>query len=416
MQQINENLNVGYVSPGWPLSSNPNGIVAYIENIISGFDHKQVNPLVLSFGMNEPEIEGFSVDIQKYDNYKNLPLEYLIKVLLKFRLNYAEKIKYQHFLRGCEHIYEQTLSNLNPPLDIIEMEESFGAIYYPVGKSKTRYVTRLHGPWFTMKKIFNLDENGEYKLRVFYEGEAIKRAHGVTAPSLDVLDKVREFYNIELPNAKVIPNPIPYVKKENQWQFIEENPYILFVGRFDSHKGGDLIIDSFNIIAQRDKEIELFFVGPDRGFKVDNILLSIEQYIEKFIKDESIRKRIKLLGHCDSKKITSLRQKARVTICCSRYENFPVSLLEALATGCPTVATAVGGIKEILIDNQNGLFADPESPDSIAEKVLSLLYDQSKLTSLSKKAIEDVEKRFSAKDIANQSIEYYRSVLSNRFL
>lgn len=321
-------------------------------------------------------------------------------------------MQYKNNLRDSVHRFNYALENLKEPLDILEMEESFGSNYYAINRSKTRFVTRIHGPWFIMEKLHNLEATEQSKLRIFYEGEAIKNSHGVTAPSLDVLEKVREYYNLELPYAKVIPNLISLVGKDKQWRLVDRNPYILFVGRFDSTKGGDLIIDSFNIIAQTDNNVALYIVGPDKGVVIDGVELNVNEYIVKNIQDESIRKRIKFYGRCGSDQISAMRQKARVTVCCSRYENFPVSLLEALATGCPMVATAVGGIKEIIVDNYNGLLAEPESPESIAEKVLILLNDNKKSELLSRHAIEDTIKRFSPKDIAEQSVNYYKSVLS----
>ena len=90
----------------------------------------------------------------------------------------------------------------------------------------------------------------------------------------------------------------------------------------------------------------------------------------------------------------------------------PVSLLEALAAGCPTVATAVGGIKEIITDGYNGLLAEPESAESIAEKVLGLIESPEMLKLMSKNAIEDSKRRFSPTVIAAQTLDYYQTVLA----
>lgn len=409
--QKNRTLRVGYLAPGWPLSSYPNGIIAYLENLLTGFSDK-VEPVILTTNLNEPEKEGFTVDARKYDNYRDLPREILIKLLYLLKLKNAEAMQYEHFLRSSAHLYKSIFENLREPLDIVEAEESLGGAYYAINKSKTKFITRLHGPWFTMQKIFNLESNNQFKIRVFYEGEVIRNSNGLTAPSLDVLEKVRAYYNLELPQAKVIPNPVLPVSQEKQWKLAEVNSYILFVGRFDSHKGGDLIIDSFNIVAQKDKNISLNLVGPDRGVIVEGAQLNIQDYILRNVRDESIRNRIKFHGHCSSDEIAIMRQKARVTVLCSRYENHSLSLLESLAVGCPTVATTVGGNKEIIIDDYNGLLAEAESPESIAEKVLVLLNDHHKSELLSKNAIEDSLSRFSPIKIAEQSLEYYKSVLS----
>lgn len=62
-----------------------------------------------------------------------------------------------------------------------------------------------------MVSIIKAETNWDYHCRLFNEGQAIINAHGVTAPSLDILEKVRQFYGIALPNAKVIHNPVATV-------------------------------------------------------------------------------------------------------------------------------------------------------------------------------------------------------------
>lgn len=279
--------------------------------------------------------------------------------------------------------------------------------------TKIPIITRLHGPWFLIGPILNAQDEERFKLRVFYEWEVIKNSHGVTSPSHDVLEKVKEYYGIDLPNAQVIPNPVLEVSVEKKWQYeSEKKSTILFVGRFDSVKGGDLVIEAFRLIALKSKDIELLFVGPDRGLMIDGVNVKFDEYVERFIQEDGIKQRIQFLGHCDHDRISDLRKNALVTVVCSRYENFPLSLLESLAAGCPTIATAVGGMKEIVIDDYNGLLAESESPKSIAEKVLILVGDPEKMQRLSKNAIEDCNKRFSPNVVAAQTIDYYQSVLA----
>ena len=139
-----------------------------------------------------------------------------------------------------------------------------------------------------------------------------------------------------------------------------------------------------------------------------------KEYVERFVPESNIKQRIQFLGHCDSTVIAELRQKSLITIVCSRYEVFSISLVEALATGCPTVATAVGGMKEIIINEYNGLLADPESAISIAEKAIELINNPEKMQKLSKNAIEDCKKRFAPEVIAAQTVDYYRTILAKQ--
>lgn len=405
-------LTVGYSSPGWPLSQYPNGIVAYIQNITDGLDG-QAKYIIFAGVAVESESEVSCIDLSRQVVVRDISSKAIDYMLNKVRLPITAPIRFKRHLTYEAQKLFSAIQQLNEPVDILEIEESFGTAQSFINLSKIPVVTRIHGPWFAMGDILKVKHEWDFKLRIAYEGEAIKNVHGVTAPSLDVLNKVREYYDIALPNAQVIANPVKEVSVEKRWRYdATKQPSILFVGRFDLIKGGDLILESFRLVALKNREVTLLFVGPDKGITKNNQLISFSRYIELFIPEENIRKRIQFLGHCNSDAIVELRRTALVTVICSRYENFPLSLLEALAAGCPTVATAVGGIKEIIKDGYNGLFAEPDSVESIADNVLRLIENLDMMETLSKNAIDDSRKRFSPKVIATQTLDYYQTVLA----
>ena len=405
-------LTVGYTSPGWPLNHFPNGIVAYIQNITDGLDER-VKHIVFASPVAKSENQDSCIDLSKQVVIRDLFKKASDHILNKVRLPITAPIRYKRYIDYEAQKLNSAIQQLSMPIDILEIEESFGTAQSFIKISKIPVVTRIHGPWFAMGDILKVNQVWDFKLRVAYEGKAIKNTHGVTAPSLDILEKVREYYDIALPHAQVIANPVKEVRVEKQWNYeMSKQPSILFVGRFDLIKGGDLMLESFRLMALKNKEIMLLFVGPDSGVSINGQLLSFSSYLERFIPEDSIKKRIQFLGHCNSDTIADLRKTALVTVMCSRYENFPLSLLEALAAGCPTVATAVGGIKEIITHGYNGLFAEPESAESIAEKVLELIENPEMMKMLSKNAIEDSKRRFSPTVIAAQTLDYYQTVLA----
>jgi glycosyltransferase involved in cell wall biosynthesis len=60
----------------------------------------------------------------------------------------------------------------------------------------------------------------------------------------------------------------------------------------------------------------------------------------------------------------------------SLSEGFPVTILEAMASGLPVIATRVGGVPEIIENNVNGYLVETENPQEIAEALLKLLQDE----------------------------------------
>jgi len=408
----NEILTVTYISPGWPLNNFPNGIVAYIDNLMAGFD-SSVRAQILAREVIGEMLSESIIDLSQLTERKSIINKLSDRVLNKIGYQYIENLLEQGRANEASKRIIKGLELQEYSSNLIEMEESFGLAKWVVPKTRVPVVTRLHGPWFVHGPIMQFNNDNNDKFRIKIEGEAIILSQGVTAPSLDVLEKVREYYDVPLPDAKVIPNSVPPVVKSQQWQYKAKNKQtILMVGRFDLHKGGDLALDAFRIIARENKDIDFLFVGPDRGVIVEGKEYLFNQYLAAFIPEAEITSRIQFLGHCSSDKVQRLRRNSTVTIMTSRYDNFPVSLLEAMAVGSPLVGSSVGGIKEIIIDGYNGLLAEPESADSIAECALTLLNDVELMKKLSANAIVDSKNRFSPEVVAKQSLDFYKSVLS----
>jgi len=405
-------IRIGYLSPCWPLSHYPSGIVAYIQNILDGLDNK-TRAIILTEVLGGLERSDDIIDYSSLAKTISSWEMLLDKVLYRINLPYSHLFLYKKNTARLAQSLALAIQQLKEPLDIFEIEESLGISGFLVKKTKVPIVTRLHGPWFIHAPIMQMEQAHDYEPRVLFEGQGIKNSQGITAPSLDVLEKVREYYDIALPHAKVIPNPVADVSIEKQWRYNPSNiPSILMVGRFDLHKGGDLALEAFRLIALKNKDIELLFVGPDHGVNIKDESVKFNEYIERFIPEESVKKRIQFLGHCNHVRISELRQNSLVTVLCSRYETFSISLAEALAAGSPVVATNVGAIKELITDGFNGVLAEPESPESIAEKVLGLIDDPEKMQLFSTNAIADCKKRFSPRVVVAQTVDYYRSVLA----
>jgi glycosyltransferase involved in cell wall biosynthesis len=71
----------------------------------------------------------------------------------------------------------------------------------------------------------------------------------------------------------------------------------------------------------------------------------------------------------------NLHQFFDVSVLCSRSEGFPNAVIEALAVGCPVVATPVGGVPEVILDRRTGLLVPVDEPDALAASVRELRGD-----------------------------------------
>jgi glycosyltransferase involved in cell wall biosynthesis len=296
--------------------------------------------------------------------------------------------------------------------ELLEMEESFGLIQLVKPQLPIPILTKLHGPHFLNGPVLGVPADASFRQRVRTEGFGIAAADGVSAPSRDVLERTRAFYGMPLAEAQVIPYPAPNVPPEQRWTLEEcDRSRLLFVGRFDRHKGGDVVIDAFNRVARRFPQIRLWFAGPADGPLVDDNgrRWTRAEYLSE--RAPEISQRIDWLGRQSNSALAELRRKAFLTIVSSRYETFGMVVLEAMAYGCPLVATRAGGIIELVEHGSNGILVSSGNPDELASALTALLEAPEMAAKLSRRAAEDAVSRFNSEAIARQSIAFYQTVL-----
>lgn len=401
-------LKIVYISPGWPLQKYANGIVTYIATQNYALQGKaKVSIVALAAASVATESNTYLAANRR----KNLLERIISRVLQSLPKSVTTDLlyKFKHYLTAKN--MNNVLSQLPEPPDIIEVEESFGLPMTLKDATSAKIITRIHGPWFIHGPIMNEAPDRNYEKRVEAEGQGIAISDGITAPCFDVLDRVRKHYDLPLKNAVVIPNAVHPVPAHAQWKYDSNQQSILFVGRFDLHKGGDIALNAFNLIASLNKTVEFYFIGPDRGLMIDDQAYNIDDYLTKFIINEDIRKRIHVTGQLDAASVQQYRSKATITIVTSRYENFPLSLLEALATGSPLIASRSGGIPEIIDDGFNGFLAEVGDAKMFSKIALKLLEDPEQLTQLSKNAIRDAHFKYAPEVVAAETIEYYQNIL-----
>ncbi|BDD89139.1 hypothetical protein DPPLL_35040 [Desulfofustis limnaeus] len=132
---------------------------------------------------------------------------------------------------------------------------------------------------------------------------------------------------------------------------------------------------------------------------------SIEQQARDLINRNSLRN-IHFLGE-----VTNPEDYMPVTdifLFPSRLEGFPNVLLEAMASGLPTVASAIGGTVDLIIDGQNGLLFDRDDSEQMLGKIEMLIEDADLRKRLGKNGRTSVRQNYAFETIAQQYLELYK--------
>jgi glycosyltransferase involved in cell wall biosynthesis len=402
-------LKVVILTPAWPGGQIPNGIVTYAAHVVPALRRQGAEVFVVA-GVDGSSFADPRVSVPK-------PIQVPPLTLALGRVQ-------ELFSRGAsaDHLNEMAIAGevnrllRNHAIDIVEMEESFGWCGWVADRCKVPVIARLHGPWFLNGAMTEDTTTRIFKRRVRREGKALIRVAGISAPSRDVLERTRAFYKEALGEAEVIPNPLPAVAESERWDPLKcEANTILFVGRFDSHKAGDVAIEAFARIRAVEPSARMVFAGADPGVNDANgRRWQVREFIADRLPREADREAIEYLGPQAPAVIRQLRVRAAVTVVCSRWENFPYTLGEAMTYGCPVVATATGGLVEMVTEGETGLLARPADPDDLARAVLQLLRDPAGAAVLGRRAAEASAKQLSPATVAAQTIDFYRRVLARK--
>jgi glycosyltransferase involved in cell wall biosynthesis len=404
-----QSLSIGYFSPGWPLDAFPNGVVSYVADMDRRLREVGHHVTVVASHVAEGPHDTTLYTLQQAWASRS-PWRRVMD-----GVGYRIAPKWTTDRIGCR-LRVGTIRRAVAQRDIqlFEMEEAFGWPWWVRRATSIPICVRLHGPWFLNSPALGLREDEAFFRRVVSEGRAIAAADAVTAPSHDVLERTRAYYQLPLRNAVVIPPPTPPVSFANRWRLEDCDPnLVLFIGRFDRHKGGDLMIEAFGLVRRELPQARLCFVGPDNGF---NDSAGRKWGLEEFVRDRLPGAleagTVTLMGHQPFSELDRLRRQAMVNVVCSRYETICRVLMETMAVGCPIVAARAGGIPEAFRVDVDGLSHRPEDSDDLASKIITLLNNPARAAQFGREAATTCEKRFHPDVIAERMIDFYRQSIS----
>lgn len=399
-------LRVAFQSPCWPFDLIPNGIATYVKNIRGALGTLGVETRVLASqvaaGLADPDVVPVATEAEAASAPRRL-LE---------RVAYRASVNAWSFLRFGRAVGEAARAlDQRWPIDLLEMEESFGAAALVARALPGRVVVRLHGPWTVVGPALGAPRDHNHFARVGAEGLALRAAVAVSSPSRAALDHVRRAYRLPLEGAAVIPNPVTLPAPALTWRPDSCEPdTLLFLGRFDRVKGADLVLDAFARLLAEFPRLELLFAGPDVGLRDGTRTWKLAEYLEARLPAPA-RARVQVLGAVDHGKVVALRRQAFVTVVASRFETFPMVVLEALAAGSPLVTADCGGVPEIVRHGETALTFPAGDAAALAAQVAALLRERPLAARLGAAGREDCARRFVPQVVAARMRDFYAGVL-----
>ena len=210
---------------------------------------------------------------------------------------------------------------------------------------------------------------------------ALRRARCIVVPSA-YLRQIAIGWGLDPSRVDVVPNPAPEVPehptRDEARATLGIDGFALGVaGRLTAQKA---LGDTLEALA-RVPDVALLVLGdgPERA------------ELERRAGELGLADRVRFLGAGTRDDVIALFRAVDAALLTSAWENLPHTLLEALATGTPVIATAVGGIPEVVRDGENGLLVPPRDIAAIASAIDRLVHDDALRASLAAAAAPSVE-------------------------
>jgi len=265
-----------------------------------------------------------------------------------------------------------------------------------------------------------------YEASSWVEKTAIEMADAIVAVSEETKVDVLKYFNVDEDKVKVIYNGInlqQYVVTDKtstleEYGIDQSKPFVLFVGRITRQKG---IIHLVNAIKYIDPDTQIVLCAgapdtPEIGKEMEDSVNEVKKTRDNVIWIDVM---------LDKPSVIQLYSHADVFCCPSIYEPFGIINIEAMACETPVVASAVGGIKEVVVHGETGILVELEqqeeapfeakNPDKfsrdLADGINSITRDSSLSLKMAKNGRKRVEESFDWVSIAKQMEALYKSLL-----
>lgn len=287
----------------------------------------------------------------------------------------------------------------------------------------TTHSLEPHRPW----KVEQL--GAAYQASTWLEKTAYENADGVIAVSESMKQDVHDLYGVPFEKIRVIPNGIDldeYRPRRDpallrRFGIDPEKPFILFVGRITRQKGIIHLVDALRHLNPGVQAVlcagapDTPEIGADMKERVEaarRVATGPLVWIPEMLKKEEV---------------IALYSQAALFVCPSVYEPFGIINLEAMACHTPVVASAVGGIKEVVVDGETGVLVPfepvsetdfaPRDPQgfslALARAINALLENPARLDAMADKARARVEAFYSWTQVARRTHQFYEELIAH---
>jgi L-malate glycosyltransferase len=187
-----------------------------------------------------------------------------------------------------------------------------------------------------------------------------------------------------------------------EFGFSPDDYLIGIVAALEDHKGHKDLLEAARILKLRASKIKIVIVGKG----------SLDVELDQRSRDLQVDDVVYFLGFRQD--VPRILASLDLFVLSSRLEGLGSSIMDAMASGLPVVATEVGGIPEVVVKNETGLLVPPHDPERLAEAILQIHHDRPLAARLGRRGREVAHEKFSAEAMARRIITAYEKIAARK--
>jgi glycosyltransferase involved in cell wall biosynthesis len=366
-----------------PLEKVKGGIQSAVMNLVRGFEHMEINVLVVSVSKNIKS--GYRKQL-----FPNVTIAYIPEGPASFSfINYMFFSSFQ---------IRKMIKEFEP--DVVHFEEGMNFLLMRACVNMRRkHILTVHGITFAEAK---LKKNFLQRMKWYQNGIV----EWLFMPKHVI--HISEYSKAIVPSSNKKPLPVIFNAVDSRFFKVSDNAdpgnQLLYVGVINLRKNLGMLLLVLKQLLDNGKNFHLNVIGdfdPSESYKEE---------ITSFIADNKLEQYISFLGWKSQKELLTYYESCDIVILPSLQETLPVVIAETMAAGRVMVASAVGGIPEMIDHDETGCLFENKNELQLYEILANLHNNKQLIRKIGQNARVAASNKFRSDVIAKKTKEYYQYV------
>jgi glycogen(starch) synthase len=256
--------------------------------------------------------------------------------------------------------------------DVVHAAEWEGEAWWLARLGRIPVVTRLATPTYLLDELNYGGERAESAFVRRLEREQAQRSAAVYAPTRAIVDRVGGDWSLR--GVEIIPNPVDVDTVRAQAAaavppFDLPMRFVCFFGRLERRKGIEPLAEALRDVLPHHPDVHAVLIGRDPHDEEGRLMARVEERLAP------VRDRVRLTGELTREEALAVVARAEVVLLPSLWESFGYVCVESMALGRPVIASAAGGLADIVEDGRSGRLVPPGDGAALARALDDWLGD-----------------------------------------